>query len=91
MASFNKDLSIFEKSRQCKALVLLDEIQQRRPESDLISFNAVIGACDKNGSRIRRWSCSMRDSSAGWKSDLISFDALMHAIREGSRRWSWSC
>ena len=61
MASFNKDLSIFEKSRQCKALVLLDEIQQRRLESDLISFNAVIGACDKNGSRIRRWSCSMRD------------------------------
>ena len=40
VASFNKDLSIFEKSRQCKTLVLLDEIQLRRPESNLISFNA---------------------------------------------------
>ena len=91
MASFNKDLSIFEKSRQCKTLVLLDEIQQRRPESDLISFNAVIGACDKNGSRIRRWSYPMRGSSADWKYIVISFDAVMHARRKGSGRRHCSC
>ena len=80
MAIFNKDLSIFEKSRQCKALVLLDEIQQRRLESDLISFNAVIGACDKNGSRIRPdpdapfWRASARPMRASvWRFHLLSF------------------
>ena len=63
------------------ALQLLDAIQQRKLRPNMINFNAVIGACKKNG----RWKQALEllgeMHQCRLESDVISFDVAISDAR----------
>ena len=63
------------------ALQLLDAIQQRKLEPNMINFNAVIGASKKNG----RWKQALEllgeMHQCRLESDVISFDVAISDAR----------
>ena len=70
-------------------LELLDEMQQRRRESNLISFDAVMHA-RREGCGRWCWSCRMKCSSNGWSLKRpASMRSSVTARRQGSGRRHW--